>query len=63
MAWKFYTSVAKELKLKVVKFWGLIRTFIELAGEKLVGEPFKGASHRLATLLIKTPGQVLSCEF
>ena len=34
---KFYTSVAKELKLKVVKFWDLINTFVEVTGEKLVG--------------------------
>ena len=33
---KFYTSVAKELKLKVRRFWGLIRTFVEITGEKLV---------------------------
>ena len=37
---KFYNSVAKELKLKVRKFWGLIPTFVEVTGEKLVGEPF-----------------------
>ena len=36
MALKFYTSVAKELKLKVRKFWGLIPTFGEVTGEKLV---------------------------
>ena len=35
---KFYSSVAKELKLKVRKFWELIPTFIEVTGEKLVGE-------------------------
>ena len=34
---KFYTSVAKVLKLKVRKFWGLIFTFAEVRGEKLVG--------------------------
>ena len=37
---KFYTSVAKGLKLKVKKFWGLISTFVEVTGEKLVGGPF-----------------------
>ena len=31
---KFYTSVAKGLKLKVRKFWGLIRTFVEVTGGK-----------------------------
>ena len=34
---KFYTSVAKGLKLKVRKFWGLIPTFVEVTGEKLAG--------------------------
>ena len=37
---KFYTSVAKGLKLKVRKFLGLIPTFAEVIGEKLVGELF-----------------------
>ena len=37
MALKFYTGVAKELKLKFSYFWGLIRTFVEVKGEKLVG--------------------------
>ena len=34
---KFYTSVAKGLKLKVRKFLGLIHTFVEVAGEKMGG--------------------------
>ena len=33
----FYTSVAKGLKLKVRKLLGLISTFVEVTGEKLVG--------------------------
>ena len=37
MALKFYTSVAKGLKLIVKKFWELIPTFVEVTGEKLVG--------------------------
>ena len=37
---KFYNSVAKGLKLKVRMFWGLISTFVEVTGEKLVGGPF-----------------------
>ena len=37
---KFYTSVAKGLKLKVRKCWGLILTFAEVTGEKLIGGPF-----------------------
>ena len=34
---KFYTSVAKGLKLKVRKFLGPIPTFVEVTGGKLVG--------------------------
>ena len=34
---KFYTSLSKELKLKVRKFWGLIPTFVEITEEKLAG--------------------------
>ena len=34
---KFYTSVTKGSKLKVTKFGGLILTFVEVTGEKLVG--------------------------
>ena len=37
---KFYTSVTKGLKLKVRKFSGLIPTFVEVTGEKLVGGSF-----------------------
>ena len=40
---KFYTSVAKGLRIKVGKCWGLIRTFVEVTGEKMVrgvGETF-----------------------
>ena len=33
----FYVSVANELKLKGRTFWGLISTFLEVTGEKLVG--------------------------
>ena len=34
MALKLYTNVAKELNLKVRKFWGLALMFIDLAGKK-----------------------------
>ena len=34
---KFYTSMVKELMLKVRKFWGLIPTFVEVSEENLVG--------------------------
>ena len=38
-SFKFCDSVANGLKLKVRKFWGPNPTFIEVTGEKLVGEP------------------------
>ena len=34
---KFYTSVAKMLKLKVRMFWRLNPAFVEVNGEKLIG--------------------------
>ena len=37
---KFYTSVAKELKLKGSKFWGLFPTFVEVTEKKLIGGAF-----------------------
>ena len=37
---RFYTSIAKGLKLKVRRFLGLIPTFVEVAGEKLVWGTF-----------------------
>ena len=40
IALKFYTSVAKGLKLKVRKFWGLIPMIVGVIGEKLVGSLF-----------------------
>ena len=40
MALRFYTSVAKLLKLKVRKFLELITTFVEVTEEKLVGGLF-----------------------
>ena len=40
MTLKFYTSVAKGLKLKVRKFCGLSPTFVEVTGEKLLGRAF-----------------------
>ena len=36
---KFYTSVAKGLKLKARKFWDLIPTFAEVTGEKVAPPP------------------------
>ena len=37
---KFYTSMSKELQFKVRKFWKIILTFVDVAGEKLVGDHF-----------------------
>ena len=37
MTLKFNTSVAKRLKLEVKEFLGLIPTFVEVTGKKLVG--------------------------
>ena len=39
MALKINISVAIGLELKVKKVWGLILTFLEVTGEKLVGGP------------------------
>ena len=40
MALQFYTSVAKGLKLKVIKFWRLIPTFVEVTRENWQGGLF-----------------------
>ena len=37
---KFFTSVAKKIKLEVRKFLRLISTFVKVVGEKLVGGLF-----------------------
>ena len=37
---KFYTSVENELKVKIRKFWGVIFTFLNIIGKKLVAEAF-----------------------
>ena len=42
---KFCTSVAKGLKLKAKMFWGPNPTFVEVAGEKLVGVAFLPPHH------------------
>ena len=41
IALKFYTGVAKRLKLKFRKFFGLIRASAKLARIKMVGEIFE----------------------
>ena len=40
IALKFYTSVTKGLTIKVKKFCGIIPTFMEVTGKKLVGGLF-----------------------
>ena len=40
IALKLYPSVAKGFKLNVRKFLGLFLTFVEVIGEKLVGDHF-----------------------
>ena len=40
VALKFYTSVAKRLKLQIKKVLGLIPTFVEVTGENLFGSIF-----------------------
>ena len=40
MVLKFYTSVAKGLNLKLRMVWGLIPTFVEVTGKKLVETTF-----------------------
>ena len=46
---KFYTSVAKRLKLKVRMFWGRIYTFAEVTEEKLVeGGAGRGVGYPLS---------------
>ena len=37
MVLKFNTNMAKGSKLKARRFWGLVLTFVEITGEKLVG--------------------------
>ena len=62
MALRFHNSVAKALKLKVRKFWGLILTFVEVTGKKWQGglfaptipnrvKPLTAPSNNLAALL------------
>ena len=41
MAFKFYTSMTKRLKLKVRKFLGLVPTFVEVTRGKRVGGTFR----------------------
>ena len=46
-ALKFCTSVVKELKLKIRKFWWLIPTFVRVTGKELVGALFTPILNRV----------------
>ena len=41
IALKVLTSVAKGLKLKIRKFWGIISMFVEIAEKNLLGTKFE----------------------
>ena len=56
---KFYASLSKGLKQKVRKFWRLVPTFVEVAGEKLIGEgglasPILNRVKELSNTLLET---------
>ena len=53
MALKFYTSDAKWSKLKIKNFLGLIFTFADVTGEKLVGGAFPPILNRVKTYYLK----------
>ena len=46
---KFYTSLSKGLKPKVRKLWGLVLTFVDVTGEKLVWGFLKFLRHVLTS--------------
>ena len=50
---KFYIRVAKELKIKFRMFWRLIPTFVEVTGEKLVGDGCDYFPYSMRNELIK----------
>ena len=49
---KFYTSVEKGLKLKVRKFLGVVPTFGEVTGEKLVEGSFYPFTSQIGLILL-----------
>ena len=65
MALRFYTTVAKGLKLKAGKFWGLIPTFVEVTGEKpfFTPSPILNKVNNVAGLRPQTLMQVFPCKF
>ena len=64
MTLRFYTSVVKELKVKVRKFLGLIPTFLEVTGEKLVGvnEALNKYNKNVKLTLEKSPSKFLDTK-
>ena len=50
---KFYTSVAKELKVKVRKFWGITLKFLEVTRKNLVGVLFSFCKHPRRLFIVK----------
>ena len=58
MVLKFYTNVAKDLKLKFEKFRGLIPTFVKVIGEKLVGGG--GSFSPPSCIRVKVPSNILT---
>ena len=59
MALRLYTSVAKRLKLTDRKFLGLIPTFVEVTGKKLVGGGGEGGGALKALLNVRSNFVVL----
>ena len=59
IALKFYTSVAKGLKVKVKKFWGLIPTFVEVIGENMVEGAFWAPS--ILSRVNRSNGLIIKC--
>ena len=66
MGLKFYTSVAKGSKLKVRRFCGLIPTFVEVTGEKLVGgffgPPILNRVNIIICMIVPLKGENVSWE-
>ena len=63
MALKFYANVAKRLKLKIRKWWGLIPKFVEgSTGEKLLVGAFRSLP-RLERVKLKLKAQKCTYTF
>ena len=59
IALKFYTSVAKGLKVKVKKFSGLIPMFVEVTGENMVEGAFWAPS--ILNRVNRSNGLIIKC--